>query len=659
MKNSNILVTLLVLLCLVSGSNVSYAQKLRGEEMVDSLLKEVEGKPDTVTADIYYRIGREYHSTGNYKDAVKYHLKALKIYEEYSMQRKIAWDLHDIGNAYFYQSDYEQARTYYDQSVEMAKQIGDSSVLANSIARLGAICQEQSDHACALEHYYNSLRIAEARNDSSNIASALYGIGSIYMSQNNIEKSRSYFEKAFDWYRAQNFKQGIAAASINMGMLDAREHKTEEALKNYKLALEAATEVGDKYNVSYAVVSIAGIYLENRAYKDALEYFERALELNRELGNKLGISNSYQGISTVYLSVARDEESNGGLNITSREALKKAIEYADKTAQMAGENGNVDMLLVAYGNLYAAQRMLGNYKESIENFEKYVQLKDSIYSLDNARKLANLNNQRELDVKDKEIEIQKLEVAKKRNEQFYFIGGIILLVIIVGVVYRNYHMRGVSNKKLEVEKQKSEELLHNILPEEVASELKERGATTAHHFDRVTVMFTDFVDFTIMGEQMGGEALVEELHNCFKAFDGIMDKHGIEKIKTIGDAYMAVCGLPVPDEQHAEKMVRAAVELKTFMNHRREELGAKTFEVRIGIHSGDVVAGIVGVKKFAYDIWGDTVNTAARMEQKSEPGKINISQTTYELVKDKFTCNYRGEIEAKNKGMLKMYFVEA
>lgn len=209
------------------------------------------------------------------------------------------------------------------------------------------------------------------------------------------------------------------------------------------------------------------------------------------------------------------------------------------------------------------------------------------------------------------------------------------------------------------EKKKSDQLLLNILPEEVARELKEKGHTTAHQYDSVSVMFTDFVDFTVAGSQMESQALVEELDNCFKAFDEIMGKHGIEKIKTIGDAYLAVCGLPTPDPKHAEKTVAAAKEIVAYMQQRRAQLGNKTFEIRIGIHSGEVVAGIVGVKKFAYDIWGDTVNTAARMESNSEPGKINISQTTYELVKDNYACTYRGELEAKNKGMMKMYFVEA
>jgi adenylate cyclase len=214
------------------------------------------------------------------------------------------------------------------------------------------------------------------------------------------------------------------------------------------------------------------------------------------------------------------------------------------------------------------------------------------------------------------------------------------------------------HEELKIEKKKSDDLLLNILPEEIAEELKETGHSEARFFNNVTVLFTDFVNFTAAGERMTPQELVDELHTCFKTFDEIISKYHIEKIKTIGDAYLAVCGLPMPVAEHAANVVRAALEIKQFMADRKQLLKDKVFEVRIGIHSGSVVAGIVGVKKFAYDIWGDTVNTAARMEQNSEAGKINISQTTYELVKDQFICAYRGEINAKNKGELSMYFVD-
>lgn len=214
------------------------------------------------------------------------------------------------------------------------------------------------------------------------------------------------------------------------------------------------------------------------------------------------------------------------------------------------------------------------------------------------------------------------------------------------------------NQALAQEKMKSDSLLLNILPAEVAEELKEKGHSEAKLFQNVSIMFADFVHFTTIAERMSPQRLVDELHVCFKAFDEILSKYGVEKIKTIGDAYLAVSGLPVPDEAHAVKLVEAGLEILRFMEGRKKQLGEATFDVRIGIHSGSVVAGIVGIKKFAYDIWGDAVNTAARMEQTSEPGKINISQATCDLVKTEFLCTHRGMIPAKNKGELAMYFVE-
>lgn len=240
-----------------------------------------------------------------------------------------------------------------------------------------------------------------------------------------------------------------------------------------------------------------------------------------------------------------------------------------------------------------------------------------------------------------------------------FISFIMLLFFTATVITLYFLVDQIKHRlmlQLKDEKQKSDNLLLNILPEEVAVELKEKGTADAKLFNDVTVLFTDFKGFTTISEQLSPQQLVDELHACFSAFDEICGRYHIEKIKTVGDAYLAVAGLPMPDSSHAQNVVKAAIEIRNYMLARKTH--TQTFDVRIGIHSGSVVAGIVGVKKFAYDIWGDTVNTAARMEQNGEPGKVNISEATYELVKDKFSTEYRGEIEAKNKGKLKMYFVE-
>lgn len=220
----------------------------------------------------------------------------------------------------------------------------------------------------------------------------------------------------------------------------------------------------------------------------------------------------------------------------------------------------------------------------------------------------------------------------------------------------------IRTAEVVAEKKKSDDLLLNILPEEVAEELKLKGSAAAKLFHQVTVMFTDFKGFTQISEKLSPAELVAEIDICFKAFDEIISRHNIEKIKTIGDSFMCAGGLPVINASNAVDVVKAAIEIQEFMkDHLQERLreNKEPFEIRIGIHTGPVVAGIVGLRKFAYDIWGDTVNIASRMESSGEAGKINISGATYEMVKDTFKCSYRGKIQAKNKGEIDMYFVES
>jgi len=246
--------------------------------------------------------------------------------------------------------------------------------------------------------------------------------------------------------------------------------------------------------------------------------------------------------------------------------------------------------------------------------------------------------------------------------------------------------------ELRAERDRSEHLLLNILPEEVAEELKTHGEAAARHFDQVTILFTDFKGFTQMSEQVSPAELLQELNTCFTAFDAIVDRYGIEKIKTIGDAYMCAGGLPDPAQGSPTDVVRAALDMQAYMARYKAErraAGMPVFEMRVGIHTGPVVAGIVGVKKFAYDIWGDTVNIASRMESSGEVGQVNISEATYALVKDAvvaedgvaspeasgprvdpnhvdgndqrmrpaFIFTPRGKVQAKGKGEMEMYFV--
>lgn len=231
-----------------------------------------------------------------------------------------------------------------------------------------------------------------------------------------------------------------------------------------------------------------------------------------------------------------------------------------------------------------------------------------------------------------------------------------------GKRYYSGIIRDITEKKMAEqiilnEKKKSDELLLNILPKQVADELKSRGKATAKKYENVTILFTDFKDFTSMASSISPNKLVKELNEIFGHFDDIMEAFQIEKIKTIGDAYFAACGSPEKNKEHAFQCIEAAKQMFRYLEERNKKNGIQ-WKMRVGIHSGPVVAGIVGKKKYAYDLFGDTVNTASRMETYGEVGKINVSETTYELIKGKYKCFPRGHINAKGKGNLNMYFVE-
>ena len=262
---------------------------------------------------------------------------------------------------------------------------------------------------------------------------------------------------------------------------------------------------------------------------------------------------------------------------------------------------------------------------------------------------------------EQQAQISELTEKRQKYALYATISFLVLVFVLAVGSYKRYRYVKKTNKIIEVEKERSEKLLLNILPEETALELKEHGKVAAKKFESATILFSDFKGFTSYAQNLSPEDLVRSVDYYFSKFDQIMDKYDLEKIKTVGDAYMCAGGLPFPTTDHPLKMVEAAFEIAQVMEDMKTnpEPGIVSFDVRIGINTGPVVAGVVGLNKFAYDIWGDTVNVASRMETMSEPGRINISENTYQLIKDVYECEFRGKVDVKNKGKMEMYFVNA
>ncbi len=557
---------------------------------------------------------------------------------------------------------------YGQQGLELATKLNWKKGIAMAYSQLGLNYHSKTDYPKANDNNFKSLKIYEELGDKKFIVAANCNIGRVYSMMADYTKALEYFSKALKMAEEIGHKEFEGNILLNLGYIHKIKGEPTKALENYMIGLKLYEELQNKTLMAMATGNIGAIYSEQRKYIMALEYKQKALNLATELGDKYGMLINLCGIGTTYLDIVndtlskdeaihKDYRSNSSLSIPKGKTalISSAIDYTLRALTLCKEINDLENMSTCYLNLLSAYQLQGNYKKALECHIKYQTIRDSIFSSENEKKIIEQGVQYEYEKKEAVTKaVSEKEIQKQKLMRNGFMGGFAVVLLFAGVFFSQ-------RNKIKAGKKQSDELLLNILPAEVAQELKTKGSADAKQFDEVTVMFTDFKGFTQISEKLSPAELVAEIDTCFKAFDHIISKHNIEKIKTIGDAYMCAGGLPVSNKTHADDVVRAALEIQMFMlEHlqQRKNEGKEIFEIRIGIHTGPVVAGIVGVKKFAYDIWGDTVNIAARMESSGEVGKVNISGSTFELVQDKFNFVHRGKIQAKNKGEIDMYFVE-
>ncbi len=519
---------------------------------------------------------------------------------------------------------------------------------------------ELGQFSAAVPYQLQALQGFEALRDTAGIYGTLASIAYTYMQLDDVPRAQLTYLRCLRLAEGRDTQQEFnalirLATNFNGSGDSTGQHaylQRAEALVEQGRVVDDANEIGMNY---------AFKHLAEKDCDRAMERIEQGLKIHR----------SKPAPSPNWISFLLGLKARAHL---CAHRYKEAIALSKEGLQLATDHGLLKETLDNLRPLAEACEAVGDVRNALLYTRRYHALKDSAATSESASKLAgtllsaDFAKQQFADslataaqrAQDKLVAAQ--EVKRQRTQRNVLLGFGAFGLLFAAVDYRR-------RRRIKAEHARSEALLLNILPAEVAEELKAKGHADAKHFDNVTILFTDFKGFTEASEKLSPQELVEELNTCFKGFDGIITARGIEKIKTIGDAYMCA-GVACPTQRHPPQRMscQAALEMQAFMVARKKERDAQgkpAFEMRVGIHTGPVVAGIVGVKKFAYDIWGDTVNTASRMESSGEVGQVNISEATYALVKDastplgmtEFVFTPRGKVQAKGKGEMEMYFV--
>ncbi len=505
-----------------------------------------------------------------------------------------------------------------------AEQVGHVSGQARAIMHVANSYSDRANYNKAIHLHMRAMQLLESTEDYRMLASVHNDLATVYFRLKREGEAKTHLNKAIEVSKNTGNAAMAATFSLNLAVTDI------SALEGHVVSPEDFDRIAEL--LQYAKTTFSSILDANPDTPQYALYLAAAcqtmgrlneLDVETSLAHHreaLSIMNRYELQNKSYTNHLSLAELLVRLDrpIEATEHFLRAVQYAEEQKDFFW----FPAILQKTSQFYEAQ---GDFREALSFLQRLNTANDHIRVTNTNDQLEKLQSHFEAERKAKDAEIYQLRFVE-----------------------------------LEQEKKKSDDLLLNILPKETAEELKETGVSEAKQFDSVTVLFTDFKGFTQMSETLSPKDLVRDLHECFSAFDHICQKHGMEKIKTIGDAYMAAGGLPTVNTTHAVDAIKAALEMRDFATQgkaRKQAAGLPFFEIRIGLHTGPVVAGIVGIKKFQYDIWGDTVNTASRMESSGEVGKVNISESTYHLVKNEFDCEFRGEVEAKGKGKMGMYFV--
>ncbi|MBS1537976.1 MAG: tetratricopeptide repeat protein [Bacteroidetes bacterium] len=576
-------------------------------------------------------IGNMYIDIADYSAAIETSLQSLKIAEELGNKKRIGGQLCNIGLCYDRLADLPRALEYYQKALIILREIDYKPFIIRTSANIGNVYKSLGDFKQSLEYGNLALFYAEQIDDKSSIEKQYGNLSNLYNNMGDYTRALEYINKALALAELLQNKHSIAGNLSNLGNLYNNISNNSRALEYQLASLEIYEELGDIHSISICLGNIGNTYKYLNKFNLALEFYLRALTLCQELGRKNGIALCYARCASIYGYKEFD-----GYN---PHLAEEYLFLAETLNIELGTKPQNKFVYKSLGELYEHQNRL---PEAIIYIKKYYILEMEIQS-DEAIKQANISAyERQLAETEKSHAIERA-LATATNE-----------------------------------------ILANILPPNITERLLKGEKKIADTFQNVSVLFTDIVGFTQLSSKLPAGELIDILDIVFTRFDMICKKYGLEKIKTIGDAYMAVCGAPIAVENHAERTALAALEMLEDFSMEQRFSVLIDLGFRIGLHSGNVVAGIIGENKYSYDLWGDAVNTASRMESHGEAGKIHVSEefvrhlnhrapTQNLLRREGFASSFsfslgeegrdvvlveRGEIDIKGKGMMKTYFLE-
>ena len=585
-------------------------------------------------------------------EAQEYANKAIALAEELNFKKGLAYGYKNLGLPLYFKGELNNELVgYWEKSLAIFEEIGDKQGISNLQSNLGSIYQTKGEDPTALRYFLNSVRLAEEIGDSLRIATAYLNIGSVYSNDAlTLDQALQAYKKSQHIFDAIGYQEGVGYAAINMGELYLKDDDPKAALIVLDESLVALKKSGG--NIATSLIMMGQAHSALGDFGKADSDLKEAVEVAVEKDAKIEESRAYIELGNLYNT--QDKRADAvthylkGLNLIEATDLHRFKRDAyDGLASIYAKMGDFE-------NAYTYQKLFSAIRDTLRNSDYDKTIGDLRFQFDienKEKEIALLNTENEL----KQVELEKATVSQR----YFLVIAALLLLIIVSYISRFRYIKR-SNKKLAEERNKAETILLNILPKETAEELKLSGKIKAKEFEEITILFTDFKEFSVAAEEISADDLVKSVDYYFSKFDEIIEKNNLEKIKTIGDSYMCAGGLPTKNKTNAEDAFNAALEIMQFVNETKKNppKGIHPFEVRIGINTGPVVAGVVGTKKFQYDIWGSSVNIAARMESNSIAGKINVSENTYQLLKDKIPFTYRGVVKVKNSQSLKMYFAE-